>query len=78
MNNKQFYTLVVIGGVAAYLLKEGIGNAVVRAGDAVNPVNPDNIFYGGVNAVGGALSGDDNFSLGSWIFDKVNGDGYAG
>lgn len=39
---------------------------------AVNPTNPDNLAYRGVNAVGSRLTGDASFSLGSWVYDLIN------
>lgn len=38
----------------------------------INPASDQNIVYRGVNAVGGAISGDDSWSLGSWIYDVFN------
>lgn len=41
----------------------------------LNPANPDNLVYSGVNAVGDKLDdGQDNnsFSLGAWIYDVLH------
>lgn len=43
--------------------------AVTAAANAVNPVNHDNVFASGVNGVGTAVTGDDDFSLGARIYD---------
>lgn len=75
--------LIGIGG--AYVLGKVIvkdaagevGNAASKVGQAINPVNPDNIFYRGVNSVGAALTGRDNFNLGSWTYDLLNPDQVA-
>lgn len=48
------------------------GESLSSLGNAINPVNQDNIFYGGVNAVGGKLTGDSDFTLGGWIYDKTH------
>lgn len=37
-----------------------------------NQVSQPNPVYRGVNAVGGAITGTRDFSLGSWIYDLVN------
>lgn len=76
-------TKLVIGlaglGVVAFVLYKtgkGVANAVPKAlgaaGSAINPLNPENIFASGVNAVGAALSGSPGFSLGSWIYDVTH------
>ncbi len=62
---------------AAWLLNRGAKaatEAVGTAAEAVNPVNNDNIFYQGVNAVGEKLTGRENFDLGTWIYDITHGD----
>jgi len=41
----------------------------VAVGQAVNPINDENIFYTGVNAIGGYISGEDNWNLGAKIYD---------
>ena len=35
----------------------------------VNPTDPRNLAYTGVNAVGSVLTGDSGFTLGGWIYD---------
>lgn len=67
--------VAITAGVAvlgAWYLKNQAGAAVKKAGQAINPTNRENVFYKGVNSVGGAVSGDDEFSLGSWIYDQVH------
>lgn len=39
---------------------------------AFNPTSDNNLIYRGVNAVGGAISGSDNWSLGTKIYDWLN------
>lgn len=52
---------------------EALGNAASTITETVtttlNPASDKNIIYKGVNAVGGAVSGSDSWSLGSWIYD---------
>ncbi len=38
----------------------------------ITPTNPENIFHRGVNATGAALTGNESFALGSFIFDILN------
>lgn len=74
---------LVLGGV--YLLRQigsMAGNALGGIADslppldsvvdAVNPASDQNLAYRGVNAVGGAVSGDKNWSLGSWLYDATH------
>lgn len=70
LTNSQLLMLIGAGVLGVWYLKKSAGDAL----NAVNPTNNDNIFYSGVNSVGGALSDDDNFSLGSWVYDVFNKD----
>jgi hypothetical protein len=81
--NKALQALNTKGGAVAigivgvliigYLVKEKAAKAIPDAakavGQAINPINDQNIFYTGVNAVGGYVSGKDNWNLGSAIYD---------
>lgn len=64
--------LGVVGIASVYLIKDSVGNAAADVGQAVNPLNPDNVFASGVDAIGANLSGNENWSLGGWIYDIVN------
>lgn len=58
-----------------YIVKDAsaeIGEAAGRVGQAINPTSDQNIFYKGVNSIGAALTGDDNFNLGSWTYDVLH------
>lgn len=59
--------LYIAGGLAVvgYLIYRKLPDV----GNAVNPLNQENVFYEGVNAVGEKLSGDQDFSLGAWLYD---------
>jgi hypothetical protein len=50
----------------------GVADAAGAVGQAVNPTSDRNLAYRGVNAVGGAVTGDASFSLGSWLWEKLN------
>lgn len=68
--------------IVVYILVKGefkaafkaVGEAVDEIGNAVDPTNQDNIFNRGANEVGSVLTGDDNFNLGSWLYDQLHGD----
>lgn len=64
--------LVVLGGFA-YLGAKKTRETAGEVGEAINPLNNDNVFASGVDAVGARLSGEANWSLGGWIYDVVNG-----
>lgn len=38
-------------------------------GAAVNPASDKNIVYQGVNGIGASVSGDKDWSLGTWLYD---------
>jgi len=68
-------TILALGGVAlvfVLLAENRVKKAVEAAGDAVNPVDKDNIFHSGVNAVGAAVSGKEGWSLGGWVYDVTH------
>lgn len=85
----QTETVVVLVGIAAvtvgavYLAKkaQGVGSSLASAastiGTALNPVSDQNIAYKGVNALGTAATGDNNFTLGGWVYDKLHTDPMA-
>jgi hypothetical protein len=65
---------------AGFLLAVGlVGSAVYAAEKArrrLDPTDPNNLFYDGVNSVGSSVTGNDDFSLGSWLYDVIHGDDY--
>lgn len=77
--HKSLALLIGVGAVGAYFGARFIaGQAAKKAaavGNAINPVNDENVFYSGVNSVGGSLTGDKYFTLGGWIYEKLNGEG---
>lgn len=68
--------IAIVAIVAVYLVarKTGaaLGDAAQAVGTAVNPVSDQNLAYKGVNAVGAAVSGDQSFSLGSWLYSVTH------
>lgn len=67
---------VVIVGAVIYYGYKFVSGTVETAKDVVkkdlNPTSDKNLAYRGVNAVGEAITGDQNFSLGSWLYDVFN------
>ena len=64
------------GGLLLWYLKNKTVEVVSEVGQAINPVNPDNIFSEGVDSIGGAISGDDGWSLGVWIYEATHDEAY--
>lgn len=71
-----YAVVTIIAGVAIYLVAKKLGGAAADAaqavGDAINPTKDTNLAYRGTNAIGAAITGDDSFSLGSWIYDVLH------
>lgn len=55
----------------------GLGDAAQTVGAAINPANPGNIVNQGVSAVGAAISGNSDWSLGTWIYNATHDDELA-
>ncbi len=62
----------IAGAAAAAVLARKAQAAASEALEAIAPTNPDNVFYGGVNALGRALSGDPAWTLGGWLYDVTH------
>ena len=69
MTDKQILMFLGAGALAFLYLKNQAGEAVAAVGNAVNPVNPENVFNQGVLSVGQALTGDKSWTLGGWIYE---------
>lgn len=80
-------TVAILGGIAAltviYLSKQAAqaGTQLFQTiGDAVDPTNPDNIAYAGINKVGTVLTGpegsgrnaDGSWTFGGWLYDVTH------
>lgn len=61
--------MLFVAGVALALLYvyTDAKKAAAVVGNAVNPVNPDNIINRGVSGVGAAVTGADDWSLGTQL-----------
>jgi hypothetical protein len=75
LNPKTVAAIAAAGIVVYILLKNEARSAAASVADAVNPTNPDNIFYEGVNGVGSVLTDDPDFNLGPWLYDQIHGNG---
>jgi hypothetical protein len=75
--------LLAGAGLALYMLSQSAAKVAGQLADkvgevadssikGVTPWNPDNIFNRGVTAVGQAATGEKDWSLGSWLYDKMN------
>lgn len=76
INPQTVKTAAIVAGVAvvAYLLwraKGAIGEAISTT---LNPASDQNAAYKGVNAIGSTLTGDQDFSLGSYLYDLTHSD----
>lgn len=69
MTNTQMVGVGVAAVVTALFLSYKAGEAAKDLGNAINPTNPDNIFYTGVNAVGESITGDEHWTLGAAIYE---------
>lgn len=61
----------VVGGVVS-ATGEVIADGYNSIPNAIKPSSPDNLANRASNAIGAALTGDKNFQLGSWIYDKTH------
>lgn len=71
-SNGQLIGLVVVGLVGVVYISTRAKDAVVEVGNAVNPLNQDNVFYTGVNNVGAKITGDKDFNLGTVTYDATH------
>lgn len=58
--------ILVLGVAGIYAAKRA---GVLPGADTFNPASPDNLAYRGANAIGAALTGDQDFSLGARIWE---------
>jgi len=58
--------------LAIYLFKKNIADGAAAAAQSINPVNDENIFNQGVLAVGQKITGNQNWTLGGWIYDETH------
>jgi len=59
-----------VAAVALYVAEKKVRDA----GQAINPLNDNNVFASGVDAVGAKLTDNERFKLGIWIYDVFHDD----
>lgn len=77
--------VAIIGGATVLLLVAGwyitskaeratgvVVDGVKAVAPYINPADSRNVVYSSVNAVGGLITDDPNFSFGSWLYDKLH------
>lgn len=87
---------VLVGGYVLWRASKAAGAAAGAVADAVgdvayavNPLNPDNVFAGAVNTVGGAvmsqggpnvagMNADGSWTLGGYLYDMTHRDAITG
>ena len=74
MTDKQLIIILGVAALGIWYAKSKAVAAVEGAAEAIDITDPDNIFHTGVNKIGGSLSNNPDFSLGSWVFDVFNGE----
>lgn len=74
-NEQRKYITIAAALAGAYILYRG-HQAAERVKEVVtedlNPASTENVVYSGVNAIGASVTGNEGFSLGGWIYDKLN------
>lgn len=68
---------VGVGALWLYSKRGAVAQAAGAAVDAVNPASSTNIVNRGVTAAGAAISGDDSWTLGGWLYDVTHRDEVA-
>lgn len=63
--NQQLLAIGLVILVLVWYLKR----QAAEAADLVNPTSRDNLAYSGANSVGQALSGDEYWTLGGWLYE---------
>lgn len=59
--------------VVAWYVTKGVKSVGAAIADgAINPASSNNLAARGVNAVGAAATGNDGFSLGSWVYEALH------
>lgn len=62
--------LVVILGVAAYARRKVADAVAGLPAGSLNPASPNNLAYRGANAVGAAVTGNREYSLGADVYEN--------
>jgi len=73
----QVLALGALAALAAWYLSRKAADATAVVATALNPTSRENIAYSAINSIGAELSGNQSFSLGSWIYDFSHPDSDA-
>lgn len=68
----QTLLYIAAGAAGIYVAYQVASKGKKFITEDLNPASDKNIAYSAVNNLGAVLSGDQNFSLGSWWYDVVN------
>lgn len=71
IKNIQMVVMLVVVAVIAYLLYQ-VFEFFKNNKEKFNPVSDKNLAYQGANAVVQAVTGDDNATVGTWLYDWFN------
>lgn len=67
---------IAVAGVvvvaAGYIASKKIGQTAAKVAPLVDPTSDKNLAYTGVNKVGAALTGEQDFKLGVWLYDMLH------
>lgn len=74
--NKQLMIIGGVGLVVGYIAYRKIaGTAEKLVTETLNPASNQNLIYDGIiGGTGRAISGDDSWSLGTWLYDLTHPD----
>lgn len=77
VSNGQAQILIGLAGLAValyavYASKSAIVNGAKAVGTAINPADPKNLANEAVTSVGKKITGDSNWSLGTWFYDVTH------
>lgn len=64
--------LAAIGGFVYWKWGDDISDFFENLKDRFNPTSDKNLAYSGVNAIGAAVTGDENFTLGGAIYEATH------
>lgn len=76
LTDKQFFIVAAAAAVALVVAAnraQELGGAVADNLQVVNPASSENFIYSGISSMGQAITGDTDITLGTAIYDVVDG-----
>jgi hypothetical protein len=70
--------VILVASLAIYLVKRYGAAVAEKVGEAVNPLDANNLANRAVTGVGAVLSGDPSWSLGGWLYEWSHKDEFDG